>query len=252
MQPPYQEQQPYAAQPPYASQPPYGGPPAPQPAPTPPPPSGGKTGTILGALGLIVAIVALILSLAVPGPQGSVGATGATGPTGPAGPTGLTGTTGATGPQGPAGPTGPTGLQGPAGPGAIMAYAERVGTLAMVGCTNYISVSITVPQAGNVTLVSSLHVWVSHTAGTADLWVFVARQSASDCGIAFSDPTAFLMEVSAGQATDTSINLAGALTNRYPVASAGTYTFYLNSQMSSGENAGDTIVNGSIIATFYP
>jgi hypothetical protein len=133
-----------------------------------------------------------------------------------------------------------------------MAYSERVGTLVMVGCTNYISVTITVPSAGSVTLVSSLHAWIEHTVGTTDIWPFMARTTATDCGLAFSDPTAFLFEVPGPNPTDPLINMAGGLTNMFPVAAAGTYTYYLNTYMLSGESAGDTAVNGSIIATFFP
>ena len=97
-----------------------------------------------------------------------------------------------------------------------------------------------------------MHVWIEHTNGITDGWVFMTRTTAADCGISFADPTSALNEVSGAAPTDSTINMAGALTNMYPVAAAGTYTFYLNSQMYSGESASDTIVNGSVIATFYP
>ena len=131
-----------------------------------------------------------------------------------------------------------------------MAYTERVATMVMAGCTNYISVTITVPSAGNVTLISSMHAWIEHTAGTTDIWTFMSRTTATNCGLAFADPTAYLDEIPGAWPTDTLINKAGALTNQYPVAAAGTYTYYLNGFMLSGESAADTMVNGSIVAIF--
>jgi hypothetical protein len=124
--------------------------------------------------------------------------------------------------------------------------------MVMVGCTNYLSVTITVPSAGNVTLISSMHAWIDHTAGTTDIWTFMTRPTATDCGLAFTDPTSYLEEIPGAWPTDNVINKAGALTNQYAVASAGTYTYYLNGLMLSGQNAGDTIVNGSVVAIFTP
>jgi len=261
-----------------------------QPMSAPPAPSSSKMGMGLSVVAVILAVLALVMSLVIPGPvgvkgdagapgaTGAIGPTGNTGPQGPQGPAGTAGTNGINcwdlnqngvpdpatedlnldglvnvldcqGAQGPAGPQGP---QGPPGPGTIMAYSERVATQALVGCTNYLSVTITVPSAGSVTLVSSLHVWIDHTNGVTDGWTFMTRTTATDCSISFADPHSFLMEVSGAAPTDSTINMGGALTNMYPVAAAGTYTFYLNSQMYSGESAGDTAVNGSVIATFFP
>ena len=143
------------------------------------------------------------------------------------------------------------GSTGPAGPGTIMAYGEVVNTVAFNGCTNFISVSITVPQTGSIVLTSSLHVWIDHTVGTEDVWAFMVRQSAVDCGLSFADPTASIIDVPSPNPTD-SINMAGALVNMYAVGAPGTYTYYLNTEMAGGENPGDTIVNGSLAAVFYP
>jgi hypothetical protein len=237
---------------------------------------------------LVIAVIALALALigmvAFPGPtgadgpQGLAGADGADGDDGDDGDDGADGADGADGTDGLAcwdlngngtgdipdedingdsvvdvnDCTGPQGPPGPPGPGSIIAYAERVETVPIAGCLNYLSVTITVPQAGSIALMSSAHVWIDHTMGTSDLWSYMVRETPTDCGLSFLDPTASLAEIPTAYPTDSSINTASALTNMYTVAAAGTYTYYLNTEMSEGEDANDTMVNASIIAIFSP
>ncbi len=198
--------------------------------------------------------------------------------TGPEGPQGPQGNPGATGPQGPAGSNGTAcwdlngngigdvatedlngdsivdvlDCTGPTGPGSIMAYAERVQGVPLSGCVNYISVNITVPQAGSIVLISSAHGFVEHTAGTVDIWTFMTRSSPTDCGIGFTDPPAAIIEISHAHPSDSLINVDSGLVNMYTVAAAGTYTYHLNSQMSQGLSVQDSIVGGSVVAIFYP
>ncbi len=178
-----------------------GAPPAPQQAPATPqpspmsapvsPPRGNGLSKGLSIVAVIILVVALVISFAIPGPTGPDGTAGETGPTGATGATGPMGPQGLTGQRGPNGTAcwdlngngvgdvetedlnGDTvvdvldcaGPMGPVGPGSIMAYAEQILNVPLMGCTDFLSVSITVPQAGRIVLISSLHAWIDHTNG---------------------------------------------------------------------------------------
>ncbi len=203
----------------------------------PAPPAGPQVGSSLGkwlSIGAIaLAVVALVISVAVPGP------------TGPAGANGANGTDGATGPQGPIGPT------GPAGPGTLMATNET-GAKVSIGsaCTTYTSaeVSITVPSAGEIVITASVMLDLSHTSGTRDIAFVVIQNNTSSCP---DDPYLGIMVVQSTLPTDTYWQSVSVQKN-YTVSAAGTYTFYVNGRMTSGQNAADQFWYANLVAVFYP
>ncbi|MFQ6128570.1 MAG: hypothetical protein ACE5QW_06680, partial [Thermoplasmata archaeon] len=147
-----------------------------------------------------------------------------------------------------------TGPQGPAGPGAVMSTVMLVSPsgVAMSGCTNYYSIDITVPGPGTVVLYSFMHFWIEHTSGTTDGWAFGHRLDPADCSLGFADPWMYMDDISSDAPTDLLVNRAGTILNVFTVASAGTYTYYLNAIMWTGESASDEIVNAETVAVFYP
>ncbi len=165
-----------------------------------------------------------------------------------------TGPQGLQGPQGPVGPQGPQGPAGPAGTGIIMGSQTRVEDPAvpLVGCTNFINISLTVPQAGIIVVTSSMHFWIQHFLGTTDGVAFVHRTAPTDCSLAFSpNPSWFLTEITQGIPDDFLINVDGTLVTSFSVPGAGTYTYYLNAEMFNGQSANDRIVDATTVAVFY-
>ena len=234
-------------------QPPYAVPPAPS--------SGGSgVGKMLGPIALALALVALAVNFVVPGPQGAAGVDGTDG---------VNGTNGTNGPQGPTGPRGPAGADGingingtdgatgPAGPGTLANYSVvapwQAGGLPLFGCTNVMTVDLTVPSAGYVVVIATVHVWVEHLAGNTDTWtIFESATGPADCSD--TDPTrnVFFQEISNSLAADTFMNEAGSVVNTFSVGGAGTYSFYVNSMMYTGETAGDRVSEASCVVIFYP
>jgi hypothetical protein len=115
------------------------------------------------------------------------------------------------------------------------------------------TVDITVPSAGFVVVVATVHVWVEHLGGSTDTWtIFESATGPADC--ADTDPTrnVFFQEISSSLAADTFMNEAGSVVNVFPVGGAGTYTFYVNSMMFTGEGSGDRVSEASTALIFYP
>jgi hypothetical protein len=192
----------------------------------------------LSAIAVVIAIVALILNLAVPGPLGAAGAPGTNG---------TNGTNGATGPRGPSGPPGPGSLMN-----STRSTPWQSGGLGIVGCTNIHAVTLTVPSAGNVVMTSTVHVWIDHTTGTADTFAIHQATDPADCSDATTNRIRFMEEVSDAAPTDSFINLAGTVVTAFPISGAGTYTFDLNINMYSGQNAGDRVSEAESVVVFYP
>src|SRR3990170_279496 len=240
-------------------QPPYAAPPVPS--------SGGSgLGKMLGPIALVLAVVAMAVNFVVPGPQGSSGidgtdgingTNGTNGLPGATGPRGFPGAAGANGTDGTNGTDGATGPPGPAGPGTLANYSVvapwQAGGLALVGCSNVMTVDLTVPSAGYVVVIATVHVWVEHLAGNTDTWtIFESSAGAADCSD--TDPTrnVFFQEISNSLAADTFMNEAGSVVNTFSVGGAGTYSFYVNSMMYTGETAGDRVSEASCVVIFYP
>lgn len=212
---------------------PYGGDapalvPAPTSGPIPAhPPITWNLNTLLGMAALVISILALVVSLTIPGPTGPAGATG---------------TGGATGPQGP---------QGPAGPGSLMAANSTSQVVAMEStCTNYegAALTIAIPRAGRIEVSADVMLEIGHTAGTRDnAWTMISNDT-STCTI---DPSMAIFLVPDSLATGSYWGTVPMMKN-YTVAAPGSYTFYINGLMQSGQSTGDDFFFGYLAAVFYP
>ncbi len=119
-------------------------------------------------------------------------------------------------------------------------------------CTHYTNgeVTITAPVAGRVLVRADVILRVNHTTGTTDLLGLFIGTSATDC----TSPVGYasLYEVPAANPTN-----ASAPRSTHPVfavfdVAAGTFTYYLNGIMSSGQDAGDVFWFAGLEATFFP
>lgn len=195
-------------------------------------------GSILGIAALVIAVIALVVAGVFPGPVGPAGAAGLDG---------ANGATGAAGPQGPA---------GPAGAGTLMNYTQAdpwaSGGLPLVGCTNLLVLNITVPSAGTVIVTQSAHLWVEHTSGTTDTWIVNTAMTTSACTDSNTSLLAWDGDIPSAWPSATLVNEAGSVVNAFPVSAAGTYRFYLNGQMATGQSTGDRVSEASLLAVFYP
>ncbi len=184
--------------------------------------------SLLGIAALAIAVVALVVSFAIPGPVGPTGANGA---------------------------TGATGQRGPAGAGTLMNYSMSApwtsGGLPLVGCTNVLIVNLTVPSAGTIVISSTIHIWVDHTSGTEDLFTTQIATISTDCSTSNSNRIGIVIDVPASVATASVINQQGSSTNAFAVT-AGPHTYYMNSQMQTGQSSGDKVSEASMVLVFYP
>lgn len=209
---------------------PYGGDaPAPMPAPMPGPmparpPRSMNLGTMLGMAALVISIVALVVSLAIPGPTGPAGTNGANGATGP---------------------------QGPAGPGSLVATNSTRKIVAIESsCTNYETANLTiaVPRAGRIVVSATVMLAIDHTAGTQDNAYTMISNDTTTCAI---NPSMAIFLVPDTLATGSYWGTVPMLKN-YTIPAAGSYTFYVNGRMFSGQSAGDDFFFGYMAAVFYP
>lgn len=122
-------------------------------------------------------------------------------------------------------------------------------TVIPAACTNYSGATITVtaPTAGTIVIDANAWIQLDHTTGTIDALVVGIGTSATDCGTAFDEvhyqiPAA--IPTYAGL-TDNTFHV----TRTFTVA-AGTYTYYLNAQMTSGAS-GDRFWFASMQGAFY-
>jgi hypothetical protein len=190
---------------------------------------------------LIMAVVAIVLAVVIPGPAGSEGPQGERGLEGDEGPEGDTG------PQGNVGPPGATGPQGPPGPGSIMANNTNSTDRSFAGCTEFDTVTITVPSAGNIVLSSTSIIVIEHVLLTPDLWSFAHATAPNVCSSPYL--TAGSIDPSVASLYDMrTISVQTVFT----VDAGGTYTYYLNGQMQFGQSVDDRITMTNIVAVFYP
>jgi len=230
----------------------------------------------LGAAGIALALIGMAM---FPGPVGAAGPPGLKGDKGDTGDQGPIGNTGSTGLTGPNGSNGTAcwdlnnndlgdiatedlnfdgsvnvldckGAIGPAGPGTIMVYRTSA-TATGIGssCTQYASMDVTIvaPQAGTIII----HAWfvemISHTNGIRDNHWFKIGVASNDCSV---DQWLGVFTVDSGLPTDTVWRSLTA--DRIVPVSAGSYTYYLNGMMNTGQNAGDQFLYGAMSAVFYP
>jgi len=115
-------------------------------------------------------------------------------------------------------------------------------------CTNYLSVSVTVPAAGTVAVEATNWISLNHANGTQDFTIIFVGSSSSDCGDYFG---AWAGTVPAIIASGT-VQQTASPRNVFTVSGAGTYTYYLNGYMSSGADASDWFYYARMFATYYP
>ena len=214
----------------------------------------GGVSEAISMIAVVLAGAALLVAFSIPGPvgpSGTVGMTGPQGPTGSQGPTGGTGPQGPTGPEGPSGSQGPTGPTGPIGNGTLEADASHVGVQTIgATCTHYAGaeVAITVPGPGRVVVMTTLRLQVNHTAGTMDVsWSFIGS-TPTDC-VVDANATVYTLEATVPDIIGTFTTF---VLKAFAVSGAGTFTFYVNGQMPSGQDAADIFQAASMVAVFYP
>ena len=214
--------------------------------------AGASVSLALSIAAIVLGAAALAVGFAIPGPSGPAGPSGATGSQGPTGPIGATGTqgppgaNGETGPQGPAGPTGPA---GPPGAKALVTSVEQVMAvpLSALVCNYFIGAEVpfTVPGPGTVVVTSVVGLSVNHPLGRTDEAAVRLSTNSTDCNadgravfhIFASLPTGIYNETMTFQ-------------HVFPIATAGTYTFYITGRMILG--AQGSFQTAYSVAVFYP
>ena len=190
-------------------------------------------------LGAVAVAIALIGVAVFPGPAGTNGQTGAAGPQG------------VEGAQGPAGPTGPAGDQGPPGKGTLMATnVSRATTTIEASCTHYADaeVTITVPSAGVIVVSSVVQLYIYHAIGIRDSWYVIHGVGPSDCG---SWSQASVGSVPSNVDTEAFLRESVFVQTTFSVTS-GTFTYYVNGFMISGQDPNDWFWFSNTVAVFYP
>lgn len=254
--------------------PPMYAPPAPMAAP--PTASGGGVSKVLSVVAVLLAVAALAINFVIPGPAGAAGADGTDGVDGDPGSQGLQGQQGAAGAQGPAGTNGincwdlnQNGVpdvgtedlngdlvvdvldcRGPAGGGgAVIASSSDLFSGVTIGavCTTYTGaeVTITVPSAGMITVVTTMVIAIDHTVGSGDEVDVYIRDDPTLCGL---DGWTTAMIIAQSEATDQYFGTVSAM-GVFQVFAAGTYTYYINAVNFGGGAA--TWIDGAMIAIFY-
>lgn len=155
------------------------------------------------------------------------------------------------GPEGPQGPVGPQGPQGDPGPGAIIATGVSGSTTTIgIACTHYdnAEVTITVPSDGTIIVTAQIWVRISHTFGTEDSWRLAIGENPTDCASAYYR---WADSITSNAPNDSDADRTGS-PHRVFFVSAGTYTYYANGYMVSGQDVSDVFWYASLIAVFYP
>ncbi len=172
----------------------------------------------------------MVVAVVVPGPQGDVGPVGT---------------------QGDVGPIGAQGPQGLSGPGAIIETGGSGDITPMESvCTHYsyAEVTISVPSNGTIIVTAQIQVLINHTYGVEDSWRLVVGESPTDCATS--------LERWRGSITDNSTADANADRTGAPMrvftVTAGTYTYYANGYMVTGQDSGDVFWVCHMVAVFYP
>jgi hypothetical protein len=198
--------------------------------------AGGMIPNILAAAALVVAVGAMTLAVAYPGPSGPNGAPG------------IPGTPGAPGANG---SQGPPGTPGSTGPGSLVANSSTsLPTTIGATCTNEQggSISITVPSSGIVVVTAQAWFELNHTLDVANTAAIVVGNSSTDCS---ARPYTWVVGIPALAPTSPTLD-ESAYSQRPFSVTAGTFTFYLNGFMITGQNSGDMFLGGNLLATFYP
>jgi len=116
-------------------------------------------------------------------------------------------------------------------------------------CSNYLSVSITVPGSGNIDVGAISLITLSHSSGADDIARIFIGTTNTDCP--GSGDGASFHQVPANAETS-SVYFSATPRNVFTVGAAGTYTYYLNGNMFHGQDTNDTFFRGRMFATWYP
>jgi hypothetical protein len=123
-------------------------------------------------------------------------------------------------------------------------------TYLTTACLNYTNgqVTLTAPGPGTIVVEATAWMQLEHVQGTVDNLLLAIGSDATDC----SDPyTNIRWDIPSGINSDSSIDQTFSMTRVFTVA-AGTYTYYLNGYMLSGQSASDRFWFASMVARYYP
>lgn len=128
---------------------------------------------------------------------------------------------------------------------------SMAGTKILTTCTNQVDgvVSITVPGPGVVRVEASANVYVNHISGVTDAAYFYIGTSPTDC-VEVTGSSKVM--VPAALPTTGGWGWTTSPRGVFAVLSAGTYSYYLNAQMGSGQDAGDSFDRSLLEATYFP
>lgn len=154
------------------------------------------------------------------------------------------------GPRGRTGPRGFPGPQGPAGQSLLVSKALTASVHPTASCTNVLSVTIALPDAGAVVVDARATVLLQHTSGTTDTLRLHLESSATTCA---STPPANTAQVNSNEATNSVNPRVFALAPELVLANvpAGSQTYYLNADMTSGASAGDLVTQAVLTAQYF-
>ena len=139
----------------------------------------------------------------------------------------------------------------PAPSGTKMAQASVGGPHGIAGtCTHYPNahVTIVVPGPGTVVVSATVGIGINHTFGVNDFAQIVVAESSTECAV--NNFTAFV-SVPATLPTDPFHYSTVPLLRPFPVAGAGSHTFFVNGIVTSGASDGDRFDSASLVAVYY-
>lgn len=111
------------------------------------------------------------------------------------------------------------------------------------------NVALSVPGPGFITVTASVWVRVNHTAGTTDVVALNISASPGAMGEVYSRAVS---TIPGAIPTTGQVDVGKTVTSVIPVTSAGTFTYYLVGQMTSGYDASDTFWYAQMSGIFHP
>jgi hypothetical protein len=137
--------------------------------------------------------------------------------------------------------------------GTIIATGSTSNTVVIGNTCNHYAgavVTITVPAGGTIVVECNAWVQLNHTSGTTDLAYLMIDNSASACNANTADWVPFRIPSSLPSAGQW--DMCGTVRRVFTVATAGTYNYYLNGYMPSGNDASDVYWFASLVAKYHP
>jgi hypothetical protein len=132
----------------------------------------------------------------------------------------------------------------------VTSYSASTTTLGNATMVNYSggTITITAPASGTIVVEANVQLRLAHTTGTQDLILLAIGTTNTDGASYFDD---VYWSVSAAEPTS-SMDFKTFTVRRTFAVSAGSYTYYLNGQMTSGWNSSDVFNYARMVATFQP